>query len=206
MSTNQAIDRQPVVDLYRRQVADLDIRAVAQALGLPVRGDRFQVAWRKGDSWSGSINRSIGGWIDHKTGDKGGIIDLVRFATGCDRTGARTWLEDNFDLAPLVERTPAEKQEYASRVALARQMAEKLALARERILGEIEANDKSILERYDQLDREAHAEEDIDKFIQAVQAWTEHEEACGWRKQISGANGPELVSLIAQYMRRGATV
>lgn len=50
------------------------LRYVKEVLGWEMRQDRIQAKWRGGDSFNVAVNEH--GWFDHKTKDKGGIIDL----------------------------------------------------------------------------------------------------------------------------------
>lgn len=50
------------------------LRYVKEVLGWPMRQDRIQARWRGGDGYNVAVDEH--GWFDHKTKEKGGIIDL----------------------------------------------------------------------------------------------------------------------------------
>ena len=73
--------------------AHADIHEVWSALGGgPLRHNRGQAFWRKGDGPSISLDAQKGVWFDHVVGSGGDAIDLVKTARGCDFRQALMWL------------------------------------------------------------------------------------------------------------------
>ncbi len=186
------------------RIEDLDIRDVCRALQVPTKGNRFQVTWRNGDSWSGNLNPSIGAWTDYKTGDHGGIVALVQAAHGSDRQTARAWLEDNFGVATASNFTTEERREYAQRMDMARQLAAAIAKRRQAELDRVRLQEREALDEYHRLDRVAHEKQDIDILVDAMRKWQQVEDLTRLRDRLLDTNGPELLRLFAELDREGA--
>lgn len=149
-----------------RRIEDLDILEVAEKLLLRTHGTRFQVEWREGDSWSGSLNRSKGCWKDHKTGDGGGILALVEKALGCDRREAVAWLADNFGIERR-ELTVEERRRYARRLKAARPEAEEIRNRWTSLLDELREYRGLLLRAYHQI--ESGLQDDAEEWADALE-------------------------------------
>lgn len=64
-------------------------------LGEPTSKHHGGLELRYGTRGSLSIDLRKGAYFDHKSGQGGGVLDLIVWEIGCDRRGAINWLNDN---------------------------------------------------------------------------------------------------------------
>ena len=80
-----------------------------------VKRGRYPAWFRGGDSDSLSVNDRFGSWHDFKTGQNGGILDLIELALRCSRREAVQWLADHHGVSLDGCRTPAEAHVWRQR-------------------------------------------------------------------------------------------
>lgn len=93
--------------------------------GEPPKRGRARAFYRDGDNLDAvSLNDTKGCWHDFKTGEFGGVLDLIRIVLGCDRCSSARWLAE-FTGLPLNSHafTFQERREYAQRLAQAERLA-----------------------------------------------------------------------------------
>jgi len=92
------------------------ISELLPALGGPeVKRGRCPAWFRGGDSDSLSVNDRFGSWHDFKTGQHGGILDLIELALGCSRREAVKWLGDHHGVSLGGWRTPTDAHAWRQR-------------------------------------------------------------------------------------------
>jgi hypothetical protein len=75
---------------------------------------RARAIWRDGDGVNVSLNDCRGCWYDFRTGEGGGVLDLVQLVRGGTRQEALLWLAD-YAGKPLADNplSPSERAEWA---------------------------------------------------------------------------------------------
>ncbi len=114
-------------------IARTRLSDVVAALGGPeVKRGRCAAWYRGGDNpTSLSIDDPRRWWRDFKTGEYGGILDLIQIVVGCSRSEAAEWLA-GYHGTSLARQSPQQTREWRRRHEQAEQAANELTAWREK--------------------------------------------------------------------------
>jgi hypothetical protein len=121
--------------------------------GPPLRHGRGPAFWRDGTGYNVSLDDRKNAWLDHKTRESGGLLDLICLIQGCSRRDALRWLADQLNISTDKPLSDEEKRVYAQRRERAQALAATLTTFRTRLI------QKLVVERGRLYDTERRASE-----------------------------------------------